>query len=411
MNPVTNSRPRGFLLKNLSCVEVNDKIIAFSPYSGKMWAAPAGSEKDILAAGEMFRPLIARQGKRQVSFICTTDCLQRCVYCFNRGGQGNALLPTETAIGVLREVTKIDNSPLSLRFFGGEPTMHMKLVRECAGWVKDRGIEPSFSITTGGYAALKDMEWMASEGFFFTLSVDGPPEIQARQRPLFAEQGSGLIEPEETLKLLSAWGADFKVRVTVTSQNVHMLPDLVSYFHGFGTKVIHMEPVTLSGRATALESLRPEEDLFIEKLLAAIDRAASLGVIIINSSYMKLLDSDSGYCECGINNFVVGTDGRISFCYESAGDCGTLSEEMKGGRYNEATGKLELSGPGRCGGDSLPAECAGCYAKFVCNGGCPSRNIADRGDALKSSGYFCRLTRAIYPEIVARLAREAGLTQ
>lgn len=348
--------------------------------------------------------------KKQIGFINTTDCLLRCVYCFNNGGEARNYLHPDIAINVLDEFTADgDFDQLVVKFFGGEPTLNMELMQRVVGFLEDRNIPASYHIVTAGYVTKQNLEWMVGKGFVFTISLDGENDIQQFQRPLVVAV-DGLMSPEHSLTYIAGARAPCKVRMTVTNANVDRLPQHVAYLHNLGAEIIHIEPVTQAGRAIqGIE--RPNAAHFSQKLLEAIDEGARLGVQVINSSYMNLLQQEGHYCSAGKDHIVVGARGEISLCYEIADECSPHASRMLVGQYSHHTRKIKYhTTTGACNSQHyLSPTCVTCISASACGGGCPSRNLADAGDTHNQGGYFCQITREVFPSVLIRIAVAAGL--
>ena len=70
-----------------------------------------------------------------------------------------------------------------------------------------------FLITTNGTASTEDMAWMMENDFNISVSCDGPPDIQNRNRPFVDGRPSRAVV-EETLKLMVAHQYPFTVRLS-----------------------------------------------------------------------------------------------------------------------------------------------------------------------------------------------------
>lgn len=401
-------------------IEVDGSLLFYSPRSKRLAAFPIHKNitltrrklDDALAKTE---PEVAnlQPKKRQIGFINTTDCLLRCIYCFNNGGESRNYLQPDLAGGIIEAFLKEGECErLVVKFFGGEPTLNMPLIRHVVAVLAQYDIDVGYHVVSAGYIAHKDFEWMIEKNFIFTLSIDGQEAIQREQRP-FQGNPEGLLTPEQCARRLSVAGTEFKVRMTVTANNVWLLPETIRYFAELGTRIVHVEPVTFAGRGK--DGIhRPDAEQFTEMLIQAIDEAARLDVQVINSSYMNLLQHEQAYCSAGNDHIVVGVNAEISRCYELADPCAPHAEEMIWGRYDHETGRIVYNGDtaaadcGTCTHLISPA-CINCFSASVCGGGCPSRNLADAGDIHNQGGYFCQITRRLFPAVMVRIAREAGL--
>lgn len=413
-----------FLFKEIPCIEIDRGFLFYSPFNNKIVFVQNNSSgffnydeiiNNLLRGIEVpIKSTYRIEGKKQIAFINTMDCLQRCIYCFNDAGDTKHYLSSDIAIGILNEFLHENSGSILVKFFGGEPTLNVRLLKDVILYFKQKNTKVSFSIVTGGYILPPTLIWMIENNFSFTVSIDGTPKEQSLHRPLI-RKNANMLNPEQTIKLLREKNAPFKIRMTVTNENINSLPDLIIYFHSLGAKIVHIEPVNLSGRASKNNIQRPAPEIFTKNLMNAINVASKIGMIIINSSYMNLLDNEECYCSSGKDHFIVGVNGEISLCYELTNDCNPTSNRMLFGKYNTKKGLIEYFGKSediKCSTPfHLSSECFSCFAKYVCSGGCPSRNLSDSQSLLNPGGYFCKITKLVLPKILINIAKSANLLE
>lgn len=403
-----------------SGIEVDGSWLFYSPKSKRLAVFPshesAGLTQDKLdTALSTQKPSLTNQHqrKRQIGFINTNDCHLRCVYCFNNGGESQDYLKPEIAEGVVKAFIEDGLCDyLVVKFFGGEPTLNMSLIRRVVALLDSLEIKTSYHIVSAGYISQSDLDWMIKNRFVFTISIDGQEDVQQKQRPFYGNP-EGLLTPVQSALRLSETYTEFKIRVTVTGENVGLLPETIEYFAKLGANVVHVEPITLAGRGKEGVQ-RPDPVKFAEMLMRAVDVGAGLGIQVINSSYMNLLQDEQSYCSAGKDHIVVGAHGEISRCYELADPCDPHADEMLWGRYDELTGHIKYNNEASvssCASNVhiVSPACINCFSASVCGGGCPSRNLADADDIHNQGGYFCQITRRVFPAVMVRIATTAGL--
>ncbi len=128
---------------------------------------------------------------REIVFVLTEACNLDCVYCYETNKKGKALSAEFIQEKICEEMLAPDPCKLtSVSFFGGEPLLRFKVIREVVDWFF--GISwPSpakdfvFRVTTNGTLLNDEMkQWFAAhrEHVILGLSMDGTKDAQDRNR-------------------------------------------------------------------------------------------------------------------------------------------------------------------------------------------------------------------------------------
>ena len=351
-----------------------------------------------------------------VTLITTGACNLLCIYCFANSGASTIVMPEEVAFAAIRKgIKNASGKKLSIPFFGGEPTLTPDLIRKAVEYAKKAiigtdvlGVE--FSITTNGVMNRSFLEFLMENDFLITISMDGPPIVQDFQRPLKNGDESSSYA-EETVRILTRSGKDFKIRATVTKYSVPYMVDTIEWLHSLGGKKIHFEVISIAGRAAMQTKeerpARPDVHVFTENLKRAITRGGELGVRVINSSFMNLMNPPKEFCDGNTNRrFAVSYTGEVTTCVEVQDKCHPVASQFITGCYDKSTGEIEMNREqrGRACGAKLQIgainNCSECFAKRICGGGCPVRNFHTTRDSFTVDPYRCQLIKEIMPFIV-----------
>jgi radical SAM protein with 4Fe4S-binding SPASM domain len=315
-------------------------------------------------------------------------------------------MPRDLALRAIREVAMDMPDVLHVTFFGGEPTLCMDTVRASVDLARALAPNCLFHLSTGGIVPEKDIAYLVEQGFTINLSMDGPPEIQNVLRP-FPDGKPSAEFVERTISQLVERGAAFKVRCTVTELNVSRLSECVEYWGELGVRYVHFEPINIVGRAARAEMTLPDADVYIENFLAALDTAEKLGVGLINSAYMNLLNPSPCYCTTVAGDkLMVAPDGTVTLCYEVQ-ECGHPLSDFVIGQYDPETDEfiIDKNKQERLNSITVEAyeECKNCFAKYVCAGGCPNRNILATGSLTRVNPWICKVKKALIRDAVIRI--------
>ena len=138
---------------------------------------------------------------RHLILQVTQNCNLRCEYCIYSGEYRNRThsekqMPFNVAKKAIDYYVNHsrDNESLSIGFYGGEPCMNFKLIKQCVEYVKKNveGRTVAYHMTTN--ATLLDEEkirFFKEHDFSILVSLDGPKEIHDKHRKfVFSRQGS-----------------------------------------------------------------------------------------------------------------------------------------------------------------------------------------------------------------------------
>ena len=356
----------------------------------------------------------------QLTLITTNDCNLQCGYCFAFGGEPDAVtMDKRVALaGVRYALEKAVGRKLLISFFGGEPTLTPELIRIVVDHSREKVssgniADVAFNITTNGVVPLSFLDFMISNEFFLTISTDGTPEVQNLQRPRRSgKQSSNHVE--RSIRRLVGAGCDFMVRATVTAESVGTLVNAVEYLGGLGVTKIQFEPLSLAGRAAQItqsqQMSRPSPSEFADNLIGSIVRGAELGVSIMNSSYMNAMQPSTHFCDgVGGNRVAVTYGGDVTTCLEVQGRCHPSGDRFIIGSYDPDTNAI-LVEPGKqqtlCGALTVEEnpDCQGCFARYICAGGCPIRNYHTTGDPARTDPLRCEVTKRVLPFVIELMA-------
>ena len=349
------------------------------------------------------------------------DCQLRCKYCFASTGdfgQGRKLMTLETgkhAIDFLLENSG-DRTNLELDFFGGEPLMNFKVVKQIVEYARSREAEYNkkfrFTITTNGLLLDDEkIEFINKEMSNVVLSIDGRKEINDYFRVLPNGQGCYDMILPKYKKLVEGRGdKEYYVRGTFTNKNLDFSNDVFALYEA-GFDQISIEPVVGEGDEYALTE---------KELHAVFKEYENLANRILENEkkggkfnfFHFMIDLDQGPCAikrlrgcgCGNDYVAITPDGDIYPCHQFVG-----MEEYKMGNIDEGTFNQEMKADfANCHVYSKP-ECRKCWAKFYCSGGCNANNYQYVGDVRSAHKISCELEKKrLECAIMLKAARTFG---
>lgn len=362
-----------------------------------------------LFSEDKFRPDVDKLAKRStvVKALClhvAHTCNLDCEYCFASQGkyQGErALMSFEVgkrALDFLVENSG-DRHNLEVDFFGGEPLMNWQVVKDLVAYA--RSIEKQhdkcfrFTLTTNGMLVDDDViEFSNREMDNVVMSLDGRKEINDHFRKTAGGVGSFDIIVPKFVKFAKARGEkDYYIRGTFTHNNPDFMKD-IEVMLDLGFDRLSMEPVVCppdSPYALTEEDKKivcRQYELLAEKMIER--RRAGTPFVF----YHYMLDLEHGPCiykrlsGCGSGTeyMAVTPTGELYPCHQFVGDKDYLMGDVFNGVTNTAVrDKFKC-----CNVYSKP-ECADCWARLYCSGGCAANSYHATGDINGIYSYGCEL--------------------
>lgn len=362
-----------------------------------------------LFSEDKFRPDVDKLAKRStvVKALClhvAHTCNLDCEYCFASQGKYHgerALMSFEVgkrALDFLVENSG-DRHNLEVDFFGGEPLMNWQVVKDLVAYA--RSIEQQhdkcfrFTLTTNGMLVDDDViEFSNSEMDNVVMSLDGRKEINDHFRKTAGGVGSFDIIVPKFVKFAKARGEkDYYIRGTFTHNNPDFMKD-IEVMLDLGFDRLSMEPVVCppdSPYALTEEDkkiLYRQYELLAEKMIER--RRAGTPFVF----YHYMLDLEHGPCiykrlsGCGSGTeyMAVTPTGELYPCHQFVGD----KDYLMGDVFNGVTNTAVRDKFKRCNVYSKP-ECADCWARLYCSGGCAANSYHATGDINGIYSYGCDL--------------------
>jgi uncharacterized protein len=323
----------------------------------------------------------------ELTLFLTTNCYQRCRYCYAEGGSRDKTMSFETAKAaidlVVQNVVALGEDRFSVGFHGGgEPTYCWDLLLRCTRYAqrmaRERRLRLQLSTATGGVLLPSRARWLADNmSGGSSISFDGLPEFQNRQRPVRGNFGS-FDAVCHTMKLWDSIGFSYGIRATITRESVGHMSDMVSFVAAeFATDKLHYEPLFACGRCRTSNMAAPDPEAFAEGFIQAQKRARELDIDLVYSGARTDELTDS-YCGSGRARYLwVTHDGYVTACFEVLERDDPRSNLFFFGHYDPKTQSFQfdldrLAALQERKVQNLPS-CADCIAKWHCAGDCMAK--------------------------------------
>lgn len=358
-------------------------------------------------------------GFGSLTLLLTRACNLRCIYCYASAKPDGKSMPIELALDAVDfYASHLRGNQLRICFHGGgEPTLAMDLIRATVQRAAQAptGRPITYLVTTNGTAPQETYQWMMANNFKVSISMDGPPAVQDRNRP-FANGSISSIAVARSIRLFTQSGHPVTVRLTYAAGD--NLTASLEYFAELGVRSIHLEPLFPYGRDYASIAFgskskqliaAPSTKEMVSMFLQAMDTCERLGIVIHNSHFMNLGNGSGYFCSLAAGRGMVVThDGLLTGCLEIVDGNDANVRDFHLGAWDQPkhsfvvdTSKLQTLRSRHA--DRL-SPCKTCFARYTCAGGCAAKAIRQFGNFSERDMPYCGFTKAVLPVVVRRIA-------
>lgn len=331
-------------------------------------------------------------------------CNLNCTYCFASQGKyhgKDALMPFKVGKQALDFLIANSGSRTNLEvdFFGGEPLMNWNVVKQLVAYgrerEKDSGKKFRFTLTTNGVLLDDEVtEFCNKEMQNVVLSLDGRKEVHDRLRKDYAGHGSyDKIVPKFQRFVQKRGDKNYYVRGTYTHNNTDFTTDIL-HMADLGFTELSMEPVVCAPTdpyaltKNDLPTLFEQYELLANEMLRREreGRGFSFYHYMIDLAHGPCIYKRISGCGSGTEYLAVTPTGDFYPCHQFVGDPKYIMGNVRDGVTNTAMREKFR----KCNVYSRP-ECADCWAKLYCSGGCAANAYHATGDINGVYEYGCEL--------------------
>ncbi|KKO54150.1 thioether cross-link-forming SCIFF peptide maturase [Paenibacillus sp. DMB20] len=350
-----------------------------------------------------------KKRKTYVKALCLNvahTCNLSCEYCFASQGKYNgdrAIMSYEVgqrAIDYLLEHSGHHRN-LDIDFFGGEPLMAWKVVKQIVAYARSKEKEWKkkfrFTFTTNGMLLNDEVtEFLNQEMYNVVLSLDGRKEVHDRLRTTVTGKGSyDSIVPKFKEFIQKRGDQEYYVRGTYTRNNVDFTNDI---FHiaDLGFDKISMEPVICDPREPYaltekdLPEIYNQYEILAKEMIerSEQDRGFTFYHYMLDLSEGPCIQKRITGCGSGTEYLAVTPWGELFPCHQFVGD-----EAYSMGNIWDGITRPELQCQFKESNCYTKPECQDCWAKLYCSGGCPANALHATGSINGTYEFSCDVFR------------------
>ncbi len=341
--------------------------------------------------------------------LMTNRCNLRCTYCYASGGEGPVQdLPLELAQAAIDQVCanaveqKLPRFELTFHG-GGEPVQVWEVLQAATAYARNKELPCRTAIVSNGVWTDRQREWILENIDELSISFDGRPQTQDRQRPFASGRGSSRAVMR-TLQAMDKAGFSYGIRMTATAPWLENLPEDVRFIcEETACPAMQVEPAFNTVRGVHQGPTEEEGAAFVEAFLVAFDIALSAGRRLSYSAARPWLLTQA-FCTAPYAALVVNAAGRLVSCYEVTSETHPLAALSTIGRVEDGRVAIDHSAH-RALVDHIEAHratCRDCFCYWHCAGDCYTRTYYAQASAGTGANPRCRINREITAGMLLR---------
>lgn len=314
----------------------------------------------------------------------TNICNMKCAYCFetNKLNVDEAIMSKDIAkqcIDFFFKYFRKDSEKVNVNFFGGEPLLNKEVFIYATNYINEKisklGVDVSYILTTNGTIIDKDiLDTIVKNNIELNISIDGDRGTHNLNRKFLNGETTFDLVKSNIKKILKVYD-NITARITLTKPAISNFKDDVMCLWNMGISYIYIDPVV-----TENKELQLGNDLLniFEKQLDEIveimkkEKVINNNIKIINNLFYiaNCISNRTIQSECSLYNpdtMIFMPEGDIykcSFTFGNKEHCiGNIHEGIVWSKAKKTFNPNK--------------KCLTCWAKRLCGGSCPIREISD----------------------------------
>jgi uncharacterized protein len=281
------------------------------------------------------------------------------------------------------------------------------VLTQAVEYARQKSLKANVTLTSNGIWSEKQIGWILHHLDSVSLSMDGAPATQDRNRPLISHAPSSPY----VLRVIEALDrAEYPYGIRLTAAQPWTLPDDVRFIcEETKCPSMQVEPAFNVKRGGHNEPTEEEIAGFVAAYLDAYEIATRAGRRL-HYSGARLGLVTTVFCTAPYGALIANANGELVACYEIASDDHPLARLSIIGHIEDGNVVVDHEARRHLHGliDERRATCHDCFCYWSCAGDCYARSFAS-GDHLRRAGR-CEINRRITERLLLwRIADGGGV--
>ncbi len=343
------------------------------------------------------------------ALLLTNQCHLRCIYCYANGGIGPvqelSIEFAQAAIDyVAQNATDLGQPQFEVTFHGGgEPVRAWNLLKTATVYARSKSVPGHISMTSSGIWSQYQLDWILKNLDDLTVSIDGSPETQNRQRPFISGQGSSATVMR-TIRALDKHNFSYGIRMTALPPWPERLPADVRFLcQETNCRHIQVEPAFNTVRGEHKWPTVEESEAFAGAFIEAFDIANEANRTLTYTGARPWTLTQS-FCTAPYNALIVNPAGHLVACYEITDQkhplagISTLGEIVSDEVLVNEGARQTL----HAHFDERRQICRDCFCYWHCAGDCYTRTFSAEAGSHKVLRQRCHMNKSITTQLLLR---------
>lgn len=342
--------------------------------------------------------------KNLITIFVNEACNMRCIYCPIHS-QPRAVASRVINLNFAKR--GIDDffhqtESRGIRIFGnGEPTLSFRRIQRIVDYASAKAGSRLFvELQSNGYFPGEVAHWIAENVDMLWVSLDGPKDIQDRQRPTRTGESSFPVIDRNIRIIAEKAKTTIGLRPTITEYSVNRQKELIDYARERSIGTIYAYPWV-----SFIRKMEGQPDLmhFADQFIEAREYADAFG-IYYGTVFMINFDEEVEInCRALLPAPHLTTDGFVSCCDMANSSDSFFSQlfpELIYGKYDSESGSIDYDNEKirkiRSRNIYNLEACKNCEVLRHCAGGCIGSSMMTSGDFYGINPDYCRVTRYLF---------------
>lgn len=334
---------------------------------------------------------------KHLRLIMINGCNLNCKYCYANCGdydKESKYLDEQSLIKIIDRVFLEYNIIDELSFFGGEPLLNKKGITTVCDYISKKGYNVrNFSMVTNGTLIDEQIsEYIKKYDIKTVISIDGDKEIHDYQRP--TKNNSPTYDTiVNGISLLTSKGVEI-ASIESTYTRIHENSNITvnqlknTLIQTFNVRDVNVVPVVTDNPEFKLKNEIKNSKNSFEKAFYELETNKTINhklIRYLSVIFSKVKDESCLYCNAGLSQFTIFTDGTVYPCQMFIGNddfsLGNIyDEDFHFKKYNK-----NLLGTNK----NNDADCKKCEVYHFCQS-CIGENYEKNHTLSPKSEDFCR---------------------
>lgn len=336
--------------------------------------------------------------ENSVVFILSQMCNLACTYCYAQKVRSKSVLSRDAAKIAIDAVAVKSSDKMSFIFIGGgEPLVTWDLLKWAINYIHHKAQECNKDVeiiitTNATLLTAEKIEFLRDKNVYFGISFDILPSIQNVQRIFPQSMEDSFEKVDAAIHKLDEENIEYSIRSTITKEHVNKMVDMVRFVieNYKNVRKLHFEPV-----ASRDDNDEEFYDDFVRSFMEARKLGLKHGIVVHNSMSDSIDKIRTRFCR---GEFCVSPTGELVACHRFSSEKDPNYTNVNYGLiHNDIYIDKEKKNQVLSLFNYKRTECASCFAKWHCAGGCVAERLVQTSSQNEAK---CKYNKALILELL-----------